>query len=95
MNMLINMRCVIFLKMSSLSFLWWFSRDNLKSLLETQVSLTQNYRTYPNAQNQQYFETKVVKVSEDEESCHVLLGFRYIDDIIKKKKQRRKGYRML
>lgn len=33
-------------------FLWWFSRDNLKSLLETQVSLTQNYRTYPNAQNQ-------------------------------------------
>lgn len=67
-------------------FLWWFSRDNLKSLLETQVSLTQNYRTYPNAQNQQYFETKVVKVSEDEESCHVLLGFRYIDDIIEKEK---------
>lgn len=65
-------------------FLWWFSRDNLKSLLKTQVSLTQNYRCYPNAQNHQYFETKVVKVSEDEESCHVLLGFRYIDDIIKK-----------
>ena len=38
-------------------FLWWFSRDNLKSLLKTQVSLTQNYRCYPNAQNQQYFET--------------------------------------
>lgn len=71
-------------------FLWWFSRDNLKSLLETQVSLTQNYRTYPNAQNQQYFETKVVKVSEDEESCHVLLGFRYIDDIIKKEKATQK-----
>ena len=67
-------------------FLWWFSRDNLKSLLKTQVSLTQNYRTYPNVQNQQYFETKVVKVSEDEESCHVLLGFRYIDDIIEKEK---------
>ena len=67
-------------------FLWWFSRDNLKSLLKTQVSLTQNYRTYPNAQNHQYFETKVVKVSEDEESCHVLLGFRYIDDIIEKEK---------
>jgi PAS domain S-box-containing protein len=71
-------------------FLWWFSRDNLKSLLETQVSLTQNYRTYPNAQNQQYFETKVVKVSEDEESCHVLLGFRYIDDILKKEKATQK-----
>lgn len=71
-------------------FLWWFSRDNLKSLLETQVSLTQNYRTYPNAQNHQYFETKVVKVSEDEESCHVLLGFRYIDDIIKKEKATQK-----
>lgn len=71
-------------------FLWWFSRDNLKSLLKTQVSLTQNYRTYPNAQNQQYFETKVVKVSEDEESCHVLLGFRYIDDIIKKEKATQK-----
>lgn len=67
-------------------FLWWFSRDNLKSLLKTQVSLTQNYRCYPNAQNHQYFETKVVKVSEDEESCHALLGFRYIDDIIKKRK---------
>lgn len=71
-------------------FLWWFSRDNLKSLLKTQVSLTQNYRTYPNAQNHQYFETKVVKVSEDEESCHVLLGFRYIDDIIKKEKATQK-----
>ena len=71
-------------------FLWWFSRDNLKSLLKTQVSLTQNYRTYPNAQNHQYFETKVVKVSEDEESCHALLGFRYIDDIIKKEKATQK-----
>ena len=71
-------------------FLWWFSRDNLKSLLKTQVSLTQNYRCYPNAQNHQYFETKVVKVSEDEESCHVLLGVRYIDDIIKKEKATQK-----
>lgn len=71
-------------------FLWWFSRDNLKSLLKTQVSLTQNYRCYPNTQNHQYFETKVVKVSEDEESCHVLLGFRYIDDIIKKEKATQK-----
>lgn len=71
-------------------FLWWFSRDNLKSLLKTQVSLTQNYRCYPNAQNQQYFETKVVKVSEDKESCHALLGFRYIDDIIKKEKATQK-----
>lgn len=71
-------------------FLWWFSRDNLKSLLKTQVSLTQNYRCNPNAQNQQYFETKVVKVSEDEESCHALLGFRYIDDIIKKEKATQK-----
>lgn len=62
-------------------FLWWFSRDNLKSLLKTQVSLTQNH---------QYFETKVVKVSEDEESCHALLGFRYIDDIIKKEKATQK-----
>lgn len=71
-------------------FLWWFSRDNLKSLLKTQVSLTQNYRCYPNAQNHQYFETKVVKVSEDENSCHVLLGFRYIDDIIEKEKATQK-----
>ena len=71
-------------------FLWWFSRDNLKSLLKTQVSLTQNYRCYPNAQNHQYFETKVVKVSEDEKSCHALLGFRYIDDIIKKEKATQK-----
>lgn len=71
-------------------FLWWFSRDNLKSLLKTQVSLTQHYHSYPNAQNHQYFETKVVKVSEDEESCHVLLGFRYIDDIIEKEKAAQK-----
>lgn len=71
-------------------FLWWFSRDNLKSLLKAQVSLTQNYRCYPNAQNHQYFETKVVKVSEDEKSCHALLGFRYIDDIIKKEKATQK-----
>ena len=59
-------------------------------MLKTQVSLTQNYRCNPNAQNQQYFETKVVKVSEDEESCHALLGFRYIDDIIKKEKATQK-----
>lgn len=71
-------------------FLWWFSRDNLKSLLKTQVSLTQNYRCYPNAQNHQYFETKVVKVSEDEKSCHVLMGFRYIDDIIEKERAAQK-----
>lgn len=71
-------------------FLWWFSRDNLKNLLKNQVSLTQHYHSYPNAQNHQYFETKVVKVSEDEESCHVLLGFRYIDDIIEKEKAAQK-----
>lgn len=35
-------------------------------------------------------ETKVVKVSEDEESCHVLLGFRYIDDIIEKERAAQK-----
>ena len=29
-------------------------------------------------------------MSEDEESCHVLLGFRYIDDIIKKEKATQK-----
>ena len=71
-------------------FLWWFSKDNLKNLLKTQVSLTQHYRSHPNAQNHQYFETKVVKVSEDEESCHVLLGFRYIDDIIEKERAAQK-----
>lgn len=71
-------------------FLWWFSRDNLKNLLKNQASLTQHYHSHPNAQNHQYFETKVVKVSEDEESCHVLLGFRYIDDIIEKEKATQK-----
>lgn len=71
-------------------FLWWFSKDNLKMLLKNQASLTQHYHTYPNVQNHQYFETKVVKVSEDEESCHVLLGFRYIDDIIEKERAAQK-----
>lgn len=71
-------------------FLWWFSRDNLKTLLKNQASLTQHYHSYPNAQNHQYFETKVVKVSEDEESCHVLMGFRYIDDIIEKERAAQK-----
>lgn len=71
-------------------FLWWFSKDNLKMLLKNQASLTQHYHSYPNAQNHQYFETKVVKVSEDEESCHVLLGFRYIDDIIEKERAAQK-----
>lgn len=71
-------------------FLWWFSKDNLKMLLKNQASLTQHYHSYPNAQNHQYFETKVVKVSEDEKSCHVLLGFRYIDDIIEKERAAQK-----
>ena len=71
-------------------FLWWFSRDNLKTLLKNQASLTQHYHSYPNAQNHQYFETKVVKVSEDEKSCHVLMGFRYIDDIIEKERAAQK-----
>ena len=71
-------------------FLWWFSKDNLKILLKNQASLTQHYRSHPNAQNHQYFETKVVKVSEDEESCHVLLGFRYIDNIIEKERAAQK-----
>ena len=71
-------------------FLWWFSKDNLKTLLKNQASLTQHYHSHPNAQNHQYFETKVVKVSEDEESCHVLLGFRYIDDIIEKERAAQK-----
>lgn len=71
-------------------FLWWFSKENLKMLLKNQASLTQHYHSYPNAQNHQYFETKVVKISEDEESCHVLLGFRYIDDIIEKERAAQK-----
>ena len=67
-------------------FLDWFNCENLKKNLNENDRITYHYQSFSNKSNQKYFEAQAVKVREDKNHCYALLGFRYIDDIMKKEK---------
>ena len=65
-------------------FLDWMLCDNLKKLMEKSERVTYHFETIPNGKGHKYFEAQAIKMQEDQDVFYVLIGFRYIDDIMEK-----------
>lgn len=62
----------------------WFTCSNLKKVMEKSERVTYHFETIPNGKGHKYFESQVIKIQEDRDVFSVLIGFRYIDDIMEK-----------
>lgn len=67
-------------------FLDWFSRDNLRELLAHEERASFHYESLENVDGHRYFAVQAVRVPSDEGCSHVLVGFRYIDDVVEKER---------
>ena len=65
----------------------WFSCANLKELLGKAERASFHYKCIPNIHGQKFFASQAVRVYKSQDKFYVLLGFRYIDDIMKKEKE--------
>lgn len=65
-------------------FLDWITCSNLKKAMEKSERVTYHFETIPNGKGNKYFESQAIKIHEEKNSFYVLIGFRYIDDIMKK-----------
>lgn len=65
-------------------FLDWIMCSNLKKQMEKSERVTYHFETIPNGKGHKYFEAQAIKIREDEGFFYVLIGFRYIDDIMEK-----------
>lgn len=68
------------------AFMKWFSLDHLKNRLRKVERATYHYQSLPNINGNQYFAAQAILLGQDAEHFHILLGFRFIDDVIKKEK---------
>lgn len=68
------------------AFMKWFSLDHLKNRLRKVERATYHYQSLPNLNGNQYFAAQAILLGQDAEHFHILLGFRFIDDMIKKEK---------
>jgi len=68
-------------------FLQKLNIDTLRSILSAKARVSFRYQSIPNPAGQRYFEVQAILVNHTEEEFDVMLGFRYIDDIIAKEKE--------
>lgn len=70
-------------------FLKGFSYPYLKEQLCSMDRFVFHYRSFPNAENQQYFEVQAVKLDSeaDQSEFIILVGIRHIDEVLLKEKQ--------
>ena len=68
-------------------FLKEMSVDSLKQNILHDSHYACRYETVTNANGKKYFEVQVIRLAEDEEECGVILGYRYIDSIIRKERE--------
>lgn len=61
----------------------------MEKLLTQADRATYHYKSVPNASGQQYFEAQAVKIYSEQNVFHILLAFRYIDDILEKEEAAR------
>ena len=60
--------------------------ENLKEELNKRDKISFYYESIPNNLGQKYFAIQATKVYEDENDFYILLGFRFVDDILVKEK---------
>lgn len=68
-------------------FIKWISCANLKAELHHTDRVAYNYKSVPGTYGKQFFSVQVINIYEDAQKMYVLMGFRYIDEIIKKEKE--------
>lgn len=66
----------------------WLGMEHLKELLGLKERVTYRYQSIPNIVGQQYFEVQAIRMTDTEDEFGIILGFRYIDDIIAVEQQR-------
>lgn len=64
----------------------WVSCAHLKEELNKRDKISFYYESIPNNLGQKYFAIQATKVYEDENVFYILLGFRFVDDILVKEK---------
>lgn len=67
-------------------FIKWISCANLKAELHHTDRVAYNYKSVPGTYGKQFFSVQVINIYEDAQKMYVLMGFRYIDEIIEKEK---------
>ena len=67
-------------------FINWFSCENLKNQLINTDRASYNFMSVPNANGKRFFAAQAIKIYLDDTKFYILLGVRYIDDIIEKEK---------
>lgn len=72
--------CVI--KESATDFMEKLSASYLMSHLISKERLCYRYRAYPNKKGQSYFEVQVARVHDHTGGFKIVMGYRYIDDVI-------------
>lgn len=66
------------------AFLGEMSVNNLHKRVMNNSHLAYRYETVINTNGKKYIEVQVIRLAEEEEGCGVILGYRYIDSIIRK-----------
>ncbi len=73
----------IIIKESAPDYLKIFDAQNLMQRLTKQESFVYRHKTLPNSAGMEYFELVVVRLSVDENSFKIILGYRPIDDLVR------------
>ena len=69
-------------------FRHWLSNSHLKELLSSRERGIYRYTSRPNIRGQKYFEVQAIRVKQNEQEFGIILGFRYIDDIVLQEQER-------
>lgn len=67
-------------------FLDWVSCTHLKKELNEKDKISFYYESIPNHLGQKYFAIQAAKIYKDEKVFYILLGYRFVDDILVKEK---------
>lgn len=68
-------------------FLEWISCANMKEKLSHVNRIAYNYQSTPTTNGKQFFAVQAVNIYENTKKKYVLVGFRYIDEIIEKERK--------
>lgn len=68
----------------------WLDSGHLSRALSEKAKTICHYRSVKNGEGQQYFEAQAYRLDQDNGEQGILLGFRYIDDVIEKENTRRR-----
>lgn len=78
------------IKESAPDFLEKLSAENLIKHLSDNERMAYRFRSVPNKLGQEYFEVQVVRLKSKEDEYKIVMGYRYVDDIIQEEERQKK-----